>query len=394
MKTVFICIDWFHPAYKAGGPVQSIVNMVRQYENQEVLFKIFTSNTDLDGSLHRGVPYDEWCYFNHRTEVWYGSRRNQTYAVFLRELAQTGASVLYVIGMFSWYTKQWQTLRKGPPVKKIISTRGMMLPGALTQKAFKKKLYIAAWKKLGLYKDYYFHASDPMEAQYLKQSYGADIRVQLANNFPRIFPFSDMPDKKAGILHLVSIGLISPMKNILLVLQALQDCTSDIRYTIYGPVKDDDYWTSCLEQIKALPANITVRYKGDLVPGDVEAALRENEVFILPSKSENFGHALYEAVSAGRPLITSHTTPFNYLEDHKSGKNVSIDDHYEMTDAIEFFAAMPAEQFAKWNEGAWVYSGKHLDLTVLTTQYDRLFLTEDSTSKISVAFNKNMVREG
>ena len=32
-KKVLICIDWFLPAYKAGGPIQSISNMVNHLKN-------------------------------------------------------------------------------------------------------------------------------------------------------------------------------------------------------------------------------------------------------------------------------------------------------------------------------------------------------------------------
>ena len=49
-KKVLICIDWFLPAYKAGGPIQSISNMVNHLKNH-IEFWIFTSNYDIDKKL-------------------------------------------------------------------------------------------------------------------------------------------------------------------------------------------------------------------------------------------------------------------------------------------------------------------------------------------------------
>ena len=49
---VLICIDWFLPAFKAGGPIQSVSNLV-EYLKDEFNFWIFTSNTDIDGTLNR-----------------------------------------------------------------------------------------------------------------------------------------------------------------------------------------------------------------------------------------------------------------------------------------------------------------------------------------------------
>ena len=77
MTTVFICIDWFHPAYKAGGPVQSVANLVQQYGHVAVNFKIFCANTDLDGMVNQGVAFDEWVNFNEHTQVWYASKNKR-----------------------------------------------------------------------------------------------------------------------------------------------------------------------------------------------------------------------------------------------------------------------------------------------------------------------------
>ena len=79
---IFVSIPWFHPAYKAGGPIQSIANMVRQmcnYANGQICkyqFNIFCSNKDLDGSLLQGVAFDEWVNYNAHTKIWYSSSNN------------------------------------------------------------------------------------------------------------------------------------------------------------------------------------------------------------------------------------------------------------------------------------------------------------------------------
>ena len=216
-----------------------------------------------------------------------------------------------------------------------------------------------------------FHATDAEEQKYIQQVFGTETKVMVAANFPGVLTVQPVIKKEVGYLKLVSIALISPMKNILLVLEALlafdnsnreilrytQDdrlsreqgvsgessvgnwqsgvvsgetgagsreeggvnsessvgsdqlsIVNIIEYNIYGPVKDKPYWDECLACIKKLPANIKVNYHGDIPPAEIVHALATNHVFILPSKSENYGHAIYEALSAGRPVITSNTT--------------------------------------------------------------------------------------
>jgi hypothetical protein len=44
-----------------------------------------------------------------------------------------------------------------------------------------------------------------------------------------------------------------------------------------------------------------------------------------------------------------------------------------MTKSINFFAAMPQEEFTKWNIGARQYAATRIDQQALNHQYDQLF---------------------
>jgi len=343
---------------------------VEQY--QGVSFKIFCGNTDLDGSLNEGVVFDRWTYYNAHTQVWYSSSGWRSVGNIRKLIGEAGADILFVIGIYSWYFNLLPLLVGKVPVK-IVSARGMLHPGALSQKSFKKNFFIGLWKLTGLYRRHFFHATDEQERIFIQQNFGKRVRVFIAGNFPRVFDLQPAIDKKAGALSLVSIALISPMKNIGLVLEALRTCREQIRYTIYGPIKDALYWEQCLELIRKLPANVQVDYRGEVIPAEIVAALKGSDVFILPSKSENFGHAIFEALSAGKPVITSFNTPFNGLYKCQAGLNVSLDDVGKITAAIGFFAGMDQVTFNNWNVGANKYAMERLDLEELRREYDLMF---------------------
>ena len=92
---------------------------------------------------------------------------------------------------------------------------------------------------------------------------------------------------------------------------------------------------------------------------------------VLPSKSENFGHAIYEALSAGRPVITSHFTPWNDLQPAAAGINVSLDNSTELTAAINTFATMDAHALQLWHEGALAYAAKAVDAEKTRGEYGK-----------------------
>ena len=234
-------------------------------------------------------------------------------------------------------------------------------------------MYLLFWKALQLHKKCDFHASNEEEKKYIGNVFGKKVKIFIAQNFPRKFKSHTLPHKIKGGLKLISVALISPMKNHLFVLQALQCCNEMIEYNIYGAIKDMEYWQACLKQIELLPENILVKYNGDIMPSEVENALSKSHVFILPSKSENFGHAFYEALSVGNPIITSYNTPWKNLKASNAGINVSLENTNEMIDAIKFFAAMNEEEFKTWSLSANQYATKAIDTEKIKQQYHEMF---------------------
>lgn len=375
---IFICIDWFLPAYKAGGPVQSVANMVNHLSAENIRFKIFCSNTDLGGEEIKDISLDKWVTFNNCTDVWYASGNTRKIKTLKNEIKKSDTDILFTNGLYSWFFSIVPVLFCYAP-RKIISVRGMLHPGALSQKTFKKKVFLFLFKLTGINNKYEFHATSETEAGYIHQIFGPAARVNTAANFPKIFEAAS-PPKKENHIKLISVALISPMKNHLLVLQALKQCSCNVEYDIYGPVKDAAYWEMCKVEIKKLPENIKVNYHGGTVPVKVEAALQQDHVFILPSKSENFGHAIYEAFTAGKPVITSSNTPWKELQKNTAGINIDVLSVEAITKAIVFFAAMDQLQFNEWQNGAVTYARNNTDTAVIKSQYLKMFLSQFFTS--------------
>jgi glycosyltransferase involved in cell wall biosynthesis len=374
LKKIFITIPWFHPAFKAGGPIQSIAGIVKQLDELE--FNIFCGNKDMDGSV-TDVPCDQWVEYSANTRVWY-SADNNILPVLKKEYSEQYPAFLFVVGLYDW-NYNFKPLLLCRKINKIISVRGMLHPGALSQKSFKKKVYLSLWKLLGWNKKYLFHVTDDKEKNYVSDVMGKSTRVAVAGNFPILFNKSEMPLKEPGILQLVSVALISPMKNHLLVLQALrmvssgQLAVSRIEYNIYGPVKDEAYWEKCLQLIRQMPENVVVNYHGAVLPAEIAHAISKNHVFILPSKSENYGHSIIEALSVGRPVITSNATPWNNLQDTKAGINADVKNINELAGAIDHFVKMNQGEINEWGDGANVYAGKATDIEKIKEQYRQMF---------------------
>ena len=367
--TVFITIPWFLPAFRAGGPIQSVANLIDNF-NEGIEYRIFCRDTDLNGEALSGIEKNKWTVFNSYTQVWYAEKDDLS-KVICEEIEIIQPDVLYIIGLFSWHFNIVPMLY-GKANRKIVSVRGMLHPGALSQKKTKKRIFLTALKMFGAGKQFIFHATDAREELFIKNEFGLGTKVIVADNFAKKMSEQLPLEKTTGALTMVTIALISPMKNHLLVLQALKNCNAHIEYNIYGPVKDERYWQQCGELISALPKNINVVYHGEIAPDNIETILAQQHLFIMPSKSENFGHALAEALAAGKPIITSHHTPWNNLESHRAGMNVDLDAK-AIAHAINYFAAQDQHAYNYFVNGAIQYSKQKNCDTEKVIGYQKLF---------------------
>lgn len=360
---ITIIYDYFTPAFKAGGPTQSLANLVSNVTKLPI--KVICTNKDLDGTVLK-VPTDSWCQVDHAL-VWYASEKSQK---SIDSLIETD-DILFINSIFSHHF-DYGSLLKSKAKRKIISPRGMLDKGSLSQKAWKKKIYLTYWKLMGFHKLCEWHASSEEEKKGIQKVFGKQSKIWVVPNFPRIIPFQT-EEKKQGQLTLISIAVISPMKNHLLVLEALKNVKAAITYHIYGPIKDANYWEECKAAIQQLHENIEVHFHGDVIPEKVPEALSKAHIAILPSKSENFGHSIFEALTAGKPVITSHHTPWNQLKESNAGINVDIEKSEELSNAISFFAAMNHEDFQIWSSSASMFALKSMDIEAIKEGYLKMF---------------------
>lgn len=364
---IFITYQYFLPAYKAGGPIQSLDNLVKA--NTSYNYFIYCSNHDIDGRVLTDVAHDTWVDYLPNTKVFYCSDSGKRLYQLLEKI---NPDIIFANGLFSYSFSIRPVMWNGNS-RKILSVRGMLHPGALSQKTFKKKLFLSGFRLLGLNKKCEFHATTKEEADYTKAVFGNDSKVWVARNYPKQLAPASPLYKQVGELSLLTIALISPMKNIKLILEALQKCTSKIIYNLYGPVKDTAYWEQCQTLLNAMPANVVVKYNGAIEPANVEKVLADSHCFIMPSKSENFGHAIIEALSIGRPVITSMFTPWNGLEQAKAGYNVDNNEIDTITNAIESVAVMNNEEYGRWSKGATAYAESKINLYDIANEYRAMF---------------------
>lgn len=374
-KKLLIFYDHFYPSYKAGGPTQSVVNLVRALHQQFEISIVCKPHEMGEAIPLPGISINKWADWENKARVFYwnyGWRR----ILQLKKLMQDELpDVIYVNGIYSLYFNFLPLLlARFTRASIVVAPRGMLHDGALSQKTWKKKPFLFLFRLLGFQKKVSWHATDETEANFIRSKMGKEVRISIASNLPNLQNIIPGPEKKQGELILGSIALISPMKNHMEVLKALQLVQASVQWHIYGPIKDFAYWKKCEAFMQLLPAHIQVRYHGELPPQELGNALQQFQVFILPSKSENFGHALAEALSAGKPIITSVNTPFKIIESYECGKAVTEQEmSSQLRIAVEQYAAMDTTAFSRQIAATQTYTQLKFKNTDVLKRYYSLF---------------------
>jgi len=340
---VLVFSRWYLPGFRGGGPVRSLVNLVRAL-GTEIDFRIVTLDRDHTG----GPPYPSvrsgsWQAVEG-TEVLYLSQARVSMRRLVREVGTVTPHVIYLYGFFDRvFTQRILLARRaghlsGIPI--LLAPQGEFSAGALQLKPLKKAAYIKLARASGLVRDLTWQASTEMERQdilrTMKLERPGDVRVaaDLTDDVAYV-PGSRQAAPGDGVLRMCFLSRISPKKNLDFALRVLADVKVRVEFTIYGPVEDQVYWARCKAMIDGLPANIRATYGGEVHPVDVRRTLAGHDLFFLPTLGENFGHVIHEALSVGVPVLVSDQTPWRDLEQHGVGWSLPLDAVSEFAQAIE-----------------------------------------------------------
>ena len=296
-----------------------------------------------------GGPYtaiSETAYHLYKKNLDIKLLENQNqYTTFKRDYNSIFKTVdlLHYFGI--WTPNHLRVFYSAKKAKKkiIISPLGALEPWAMKQKKIKKILAWFAYQKRILNNCDYIHATSDDEKKHLIDlkittpikviPHGVVISNVKKNNFiknkKKALFFSRIHEKK-GLLELVDSWKEVNNKNWIL--------------EIYGPVSDDKYFSEVKKRIVKhdLKENIKI-FKPQYDKKKKEEIILSSDCFILPSKSENFGMSIVEALSYGIPVLTTTATPWKILQKKNAGIVFNFSKE-NLTDSLRKITNMDSEK--------------------------------------------------
>lgn len=369
LKLLFIT-DWYAPAFKGGGPIRSIVNLVEQLQNDHDCY-IYSSDKDF-GEVEslEGIIADKWVNKNG-VHVYYRSGK-MTFKQVKSIIAEINPDRIYLNSMFS--NMIIPILVAYASNKIIIAPRGMLNASALAVKPIRKFFYLWFLRTFGFAKHFTFHATSNEEKKVIQQIFPNAKSIIVAGNIPcAISKDLDQVTKENGQLNIVFVGRMHPIKNLHLLLEALKNVEGKIVLNVIATKEDEDYLEKCSVLAGALPENIHISWFLDLPPTEIKRHLLHAHLFTLLSEVESFGHAIFEALAVGCPILISNNTPWKNLAAQNAGLDLPIHDLHKITAGIQDFVNMNNQEWQAYRKGAHELAKAYTDSLDVNKLYRPLF---------------------
>lgn len=370
---ILIIMGGYFPGKKYGGPPVSVDNFCTLLKDDDCY--IVTTNHDLnDLNPYNNIKNNEWIQRSN-CKVKYLSEKDYKMNTFENTILEIKPDIIYLQGLFQKCIIPCLFLAKKYLIKVILAPRGELCEGAFNKKKYKKLPYIFLLKKFGLLNNVYFQSTSNEETVAISEK----LNVKNQN----IFNLTNIPSiphqlyknnyKECGSANVVFISRIHPKKNLHYALDILKNVKGDVKFDIYGPIEDKEYWNNCTKKIEGLPSNVKVRYCGLVEHESIHKTFSMYDVFLFPTLSENYGHVIAESLLAGTPVIISDQTPWNEINDYDVSWAISLNDPFLFSSALQRIIDQSDEDNKMLRKNIKNYIYNKLNFETLRKEYTKVF---------------------
>jgi glycosyltransferase involved in cell wall biosynthesis len=235
---------------------------------------------------------------------------------------QNASTIFHLHGLWSPLLHRSARFAVRQNIPYVVSTRGMLANWALGHKSLKKKLAWRLYQRTDLNSARCIVAS----SQYERQDVLAllpDSRVVAIPNGCRERPGGNpgvpAPILEQGVRWALAVGRLHPVKGYSELIEAWASLQpAGWKLAIAGP--DEAGYRSTLEDLIARHGlSECVVLLGEVDDAGKWSLYDQCELFVAPSKTENFGMAIAEALQSGAPVITTTGTPWHELQGYNCG---------------------------------------------------------------------------
>jgi glycosyltransferase involved in cell wall biosynthesis len=263
--------------------------------------------------------------------------------------------------------------KRGVPY--VVSLHGLLNDWSMSRGWLKKRLFLAAGGKRYLRAARAIHCTAEAEQRQAARWLG-DVPAVVLPYLVDLAPYARLqrPVTTGGEPSLLFLSRLHEQKGVDVLLDAAALLKNrGVRFTlsIAGTALDDGYRQMLQDRAAGHGLGESVRFLG-LVTGPAKLSLLQSaDLFVLPTRHENFGLALIEAMACGTPVLTTCGTNI-WQEIEAAGGTIFDNNPAALCDAIVALLKDRAALAAVGERGRkWVLS--RFDTAALAADYEAMY---------------------
>ncbi|MFH1791836.1 MAG: glycosyltransferase [Candidatus Omnitrophota bacterium] len=307
------------PAYVQGGSVRAAHELCKALARRGVNITVYTTNidcgdiSDIHEKTEREADGLKITYFPVRFPGRYYYSPAMSAAI---EINAGRFDIVHIHSVFLHPTCAAARVCRRKKVPYILNPFGALDPDMIGMKnTVLKKAYIYFFEKKNVHNAAAIHVASQYEkGQFLKLGFkNRVVVIPPGLDFEACGFGAGAADRaaradgnKAGI-KVLFLGRIHPKKGLEVLIRALGKVRSvrkDVVMTVSG-TGDNEYLLRIKKAVRDAGLEKHVRFTGMAIGPDKEKIFMDSDIFALPSRGENFGIAILEAMAYGLPVVTT-----------------------------------------------------------------------------------------
>lgn len=303
----------------AGGPTTCLYNLVKGLNDAKTSAKILTYSGNANDELISSDNFIETVPKPFEQRLGFSTKFKKKLSVY------SHYDIFHGNGLWQYPTIALASLAKKIKKPYVISTHGMLYPEGLKKSNLLKEIALSLYQRKDLREANVLHSTCNQEMYYLRAlGFKNPITV-----IPNAIDITTVPPKIKGLKkekkQIGFLGRFAPIKNLDILLKAWAEVGKNNPNWELVLIGDGDI--NYKYQLIKLAETLNIRnicVKGFLSGLEKEKALQSLDYLVLPSKSENFGMVVPEALIREIPVIASNGTPWEELSTYNAGWWIDI----------------------------------------------------------------------